>query len=452
MGGLWPGITQRLTHFRWQLAGLVALVIVLACVLVVPQWLVQWELGASARTLTAPERAKAINDVRGTLLQGIGGAVLLLGAYFTYRQLQTGRDQLEVTRQQAQAAAAQARDQLEITRQQAQATAQQVREQLEVAQQGQVTERFTRATDQLGHAELNVRIGGIYALERIANDSPDDRNTIAEVLTAFVRDRAPWPPRPGTQPSADTPIKEVPELQVRVLDVQAALTVLLRRRPPPSPSRGLDLHATDLRKALLDGANLQGADLSRAGLQGADLSRAGLQGASLSRAQLQKSILRHAELPGVNLTAARLEEADLERANLQGANLERAKLQKAVLRGANLEDSNLREAELQEAKLSFAKLSNARLVQANLQKATLWGTELREANLKDVKLQGAILEDAQLQRATLTGADLQEAILKGARLEDAHADPTTNWPEGFDPSNAGIQLDPYANTTGETES
>jgi hypothetical protein len=101
------------------------------------------------------DKSKAINDVRTTLLQGIGGAVILLGAYFTYRQLQTGREQLQI------------------------------------AQQGQVTERFTRAIDQLGHAELDVRLGGIYALERIANDSPDDRITIAEVLIAFVHGQRP---------------------------------------------------------------------------------------------------------------------------------------------------------------------------------------------------------------------------------------------------------------------
>jgi hypothetical protein len=131
-----------------------------------------------ARTLPAADKAKAkaINDVRATLLQGIGGAVILLGAYFTYRQLQSGREQLRV------------------------------------AQQGQVTERFTRAIDQLGHAELDVRLGGIYALERIANDSADDRTTIAEVLTAFVRGHAPWPPKLAGQYLAEAPIEQVPPL------------------------------------------------------------------------------------------------------------------------------------------------------------------------------------------------------------------------------------------------
>ena len=176
-GRLWRGINRGLARVRWPLAGLAALVVILACVLVIPQWLVHWELGATASSLSPADKAKAINDVRATLLQGIGGAVILLGAYFAYRQLQTGREQLQI------------------------------------AQQGEVTERFTRAVDQLGHAELDVRLGGIYALERIANDSPDDRTAIAEVLTAFVRGHAPWPPKLAGQHRAEAPIAQVPELK-----------------------------------------------------------------------------------------------------------------------------------------------------------------------------------------------------------------------------------------------
>jgi hypothetical protein len=61
-----------------------------------------------------------------------------------------------------------------------------------VAHEGQITERFTRAVDQLGSDKLEIRLGGIYALERIAKDSADkDHWTIMEILTAFVRERSP---------------------------------------------------------------------------------------------------------------------------------------------------------------------------------------------------------------------------------------------------------------------
>src|SRR4051812_43986332 len=56
--------------------------------------------------------------------------------------------------------------------------------------QGQYTDRYTKAVDQLGQSgadRLQVRLGGIYALERLARDSPPDQPTIIEVLSAFVR-------------------------------------------------------------------------------------------------------------------------------------------------------------------------------------------------------------------------------------------------------------------------
>jgi hypothetical protein len=49
------------------------------------------ELGAAGRTLTDADKAKAINDLRASLLQGIGVAVILLGAYSTYCRLRPWR-------------------------------------------------------------------------------------------------------------------------------------------------------------------------------------------------------------------------------------------------------------------------------------------------------------------------------------------------------------------------
>jgi hypothetical protein len=41
----------------------------------------------------------------------------------------------------------------------------------ELTEQGQVTDRYTKAIEQLGsYNKLDVRIGGIYALERVARD------------------------------------------------------------------------------------------------------------------------------------------------------------------------------------------------------------------------------------------------------------------------------------------
>src|SRR5262249_858855 len=90
-----------------------------------------------------------------------------------------------------------------------------------LALQGQVTDRYSKAIEQLGSAQSGVRIGGIYALERIARDSPRDHPTIMEVLAAFIREHSPemWPP----SVTSDSPMRKTRP------DIQAAVTVIGRR-------------------------------------------------------------------------------------------------------------------------------------------------------------------------------------------------------------------------------
>lgn len=113
--------------------------------------------------------------------------------------------------------------------------------QVHVTREGQITDRYTKAIDQLGRNDaLDVQLGGIYALERIARDSPHDRATIVEVLTAFVRGHAPSSQRTGAQGELSTDVgvstldevaallREIPPLAERLPTVQAAMDVLGR--------------------------------------------------------------------------------------------------------------------------------------------------------------------------------------------------------------------------------
>src|SRR5438552_2428405 len=66
---------------------------------------------------------------------------------------------------------------------------------VELTEQGQVTDRYTKAVGQLGDGSSPVRVGGIYALERIGHDSSKDQTTIIYVLGAFIRERSRVPER-----------------------------------------------------------------------------------------------------------------------------------------------------------------------------------------------------------------------------------------------------------------
>lgn len=55
------------------------------------------------------------------------------------------------------------------------------------------TDRYTEAIAQLGNESVAIRLGGVYALERIARDSIRDRGTILDVLAAYLRHHSPLP-------------------------------------------------------------------------------------------------------------------------------------------------------------------------------------------------------------------------------------------------------------------
>ncbi|MFI7646834.1 pentapeptide repeat-containing protein [Micromonospora sp. NPDC049460] len=64
-----------------------------------------------------------------------------------------------------------------------------------------VTELYVKAADQLGADKAPVRLAGLYALERLAQDNPVHRQSIVEVICAYLR--MPYTP-PDDQPSPGT--------------------------------------------------------------------------------------------------------------------------------------------------------------------------------------------------------------------------------------------------------
>lgn len=262
------GVENRWTRLReivhrtratWWAAG----AILLAALFIVILWKIpQIQVGRYANAkppMEAKDQFNSENAARQTLATMLGGLVLLVGAYFTWRNI-------KLTQQSV-------------------ATAQNA---LIISQEGQITDRFTKAIEQLGAVDasgkkkLEVRLGGIYALERIANQSERDYWPIVEVLSTYVRENAPLKPQ-ESPPKNEVPTRFPPTSPVAppppAADIQAILTVLNRRnRNYEKENQHLDLTNTDIRRANLGWANLWEANLSGAYLREADLNRAALGG------------------------------------------------------------------------------------------------------------------------------------------------------------------------------
>ncbi|WP_308301387.1 pentapeptide repeat-containing protein [Frankia sp. Mgl5] len=291
-----------------------------------------------------------------------------------------------------------------------------------------VRELYATAIGLLSTADIDSRLGGIYALERIARDSAADQRTVVEVLSAFLREHTlPAPllerrPPPGQRWRHPPASVAGSEGSVRLgTDAHAALAVLgrLPARPgvPPADLTGIHLDAADLTNVQLIGADLTsarlaGADLTDARLSGADLTRAHLEGADLTRTWLEEADLTETRLVNANLTDARLVKADLTRAQLDGADLTRTWLD-----GADLTRTRLAGADLTSIGASDAWLEGAHLVGARLVGADFTGAWLVEVNLVE---------------ARLDGADLAGAVgLSQKQVDEARGDEETRLPEGL---------------------
>jgi hypothetical protein len=286
--------------------------LLLGCALVFPRYLTASDVDHAQ---LSPAALAARNAVRTTLLQGLGGLVLLLGAYLTWRQIQAGREAN--------------------------------RAELQLGRETQITERFVQAVDQLGSQKLAVRIGGVHALARIARNSAADRGAVMELLAAFVRANAPWPPRDDCQYPVSMRVTDVPHLPVRAPDIQEALTTLAQRGPVPHP------HVAGWWTV-----NLMGTDLRRAWLVRADLRRVGLRNACLTRASLHGADLRGAELVGVDLQQADVVDAvaDLTTWWPEGFDPVAAKVRMVGLEGSDLRGYSLARLDLTGVSLKGARV------------------------------------------------------------------------------------------------
>jgi hypothetical protein len=270
----------------------------------VPKWQV-----AYLKNLSAEQRFDRENEARKTFAQIIGGIVVLLGAYYTWRSVQ----QTERAQRASEENALKSR---------------------EISQQGQITDRFTRAIAQLGDDKLEIRVGGIFALERIAKDSERDYEPIMEVLTAYLRHHAPWQ---EVEPSALE--KEQPRLQA---DIEAALAVVgTVAHMYQKPAQLFNLYRIGVRGAILDGPNFSSLSMPQA-----DFSWCTLYRANFTNTLLNSARFCHALLTGADFGGAILDYADLRWADLAEANLNTAKLRGAKLTGAKLSEADFRGADL----------------------------------------------------------------------------------------------------------
>lgn len=268
--------------------------------------------------------------------------------------------------------------------------------QTETAQQGLLNERYQRGAEMLGSEVLAVRLGGVYALQRLAAEHPDEYHLqIMRLLCAFIR--TPTKDEPLDRPVFFEGEQFAPPIRD---DVQAAMSAIGKRNLHGIELENSERFTLDLRRANLSGGvfngfRLDGADLSDANLEGAQLEAASVTGATLLRA---------------NLVRAKINGADFHRARLMLCHMGNA-----VAIGIRFTESNLEgilcfNTDLRGARLTFATLKGADLRGVNLEGADVSGTFFGQAGRRGDDPQYGVysspaytsLTQKQLEQATIS--------------------------------------------------
>ena len=204
----------------------------------------------------------------------------LLGILLAIWRSLVAKRQADAAREHANAAIAQS--QIAIT-------------QTEIAQEGLRNERYQKGADMLGSRSMATRIGGIHALDKLAQEYPDEYHIlIMKLLCAFIRHC------PDVNPKGEAP-----------REIQEALDVIAYRSEGQLNLEGAG-RILDFQGAYLKGITLgSGANLAKANMSGADLSNTRLYGIDLTGAIMIGTNLSGAELHDVRLTKASLSDATL---------------------------------------------------------------------------------------------------------------------------------------------
>jgi hypothetical protein len=149
-----------------------------------------------------------------------------------------------------------------------------------------ISNQVSKGFELLGSPTLAIRLGGIYGLEGVMNNSREYSQPILDGLSAFVR--------VGTEDETKIGIKPQP-------DIQAALSAIVGRKLGG---------VADLSHAHIPGANLSKAHFGFANLSEADLSGADMTDAILNNAKLRGADLNNANLKGATVSSQKqLDEA-----------------------------------------------------------------------------------------------------------------------------------------------
>ena len=265
------------------------------------------------------------------------------------------------------------------------------RRQADTAQLDLLNDRYQRGAQLLGNDDLSVRMAGIYSLQRLAEEDPDQYDLqVMQVFCAFVRNHT----------EDDESFRRRSERIIRLdkvipEDVQTALAAVRKRCQLEQSQFKLPKFTVDLSGAILNGCDLSKMDLSGANLYGAQLNNCDFSESSLSG-------------------------ADVGRANFHNANLNKSILSGARFWRTDLSDISGDTIDISHTHIQCSSFSSASWTRPIFRRSHVMRTDFSKTSLKDADISGTVFMDFDVSNFDPSG------IVKGSipYLTQAQADET----------------------------
>ncbi len=237
-------------------------------------------------------------------------------------------------------------------------------------------ERLRNAIEHLGHDSESVRLGGAYELFHLAQDTKDLRQTVLDILCAYIR-------RTTGEDEYREQYKSKPSEEI-----QSLLTLLF-------------VQEHEVFKALH--INLQGSWLN-----GADLGGAHLAGANLAGTHMRATYLGDSYLQGSNLNGAQMQGIDLRRSCLQSSTMARTQMQGAYLLGTRMQCAHLSETQMQGAYFYRTGMQGTLFAKVHMQGTgnSIWDVEMSYPE----RIKEAIGKETDFSEVILSGGLSKEYV------------------------------------------
>ncbi len=293
-----------------------------------------------------------------------------------------------------------------------------------ISEQGQITESMVQSITHIGKfngdkPNVEVRMGGLYSLQLVMQDSPRHEEAIAKIISSYVRENT----KTGKIEKPKGNKKDAKKKHHPREDILAALDILtqfnrvqIRKNGGHEPDIKMDFSRANFSGYSFQDMNFAHAVLVDVDFSDTTLTRLDFIHASLYRANFTKAYLVTPQFLAAKLQNSDFTEANLNIANFSYAELASAKFIKAKLHAVQLFKAKLHNSDLSDADLSIMQASKADFFESNLSGSRLYHADLSNTNLYGVNLSGANLEGARLQGANLSRANLSGAILRDANL------------------------------------